>query len=504
MGFSFYFDDSMPRPLKIMMVVSECTPFAKTGGLADVAGALPKALKALGHDVRVIMPYYSRIVSAEQYGLKPLNGIIDVPLGFGQHSARIFETRLPNSDVPVYMVEHPGFFDRPELYRTMDGDYDDNHYRFIFFDRAVMGACKHLEFKPDVFHCNDWHTVLVPAYLKTLYTNDAFFNHSASLFTIHNLAYQGLFGREVMELTGLPNHTWNAEGLEFYGHMNFMKAGLVYSDLVSTVSPRYAQEIQTPEFGFGLEGVLQRRAADLLGITNGIDTDVWDPSHDPYLAVNYGPDSLDRKAEVKAAFLAENKLSGGPDVPLLGLISRLDSQKGFDLLAEIIDYVMNFDLRLVVLGTGDRRFHEMFERIRANYPDKAAVHLTFNNELAHKIQGASDIFLMPSKFEPCGLNQLVAMRYGTVPVVRATGGLADTVTDYNPKTGEGTGFAFWEYSSMPFFNAIKRALETYSDKQAWRKIQLAGMAQDHSWTASARRYEEVYRRAMEKRGVKAE
>jgi starch synthase len=307
-----------------------------------------------------------------------------------------------------------------------------------------------------------------------------------------------------MELTGLPNHTWNAEGLEFYGHMNFMKAGLVYSDLVSTVSPRYAQEIQTPEFGFGLEGVLQRRAADLLGITNGIDTDVWDPSHDPYLAVNYGPDSLDRKAEVKAAFLAENKLSGGPDVPLLGLISRLDSQKGFDLLAEIIDYVMNFDLRLVVLGTGDRRFHEMFERIRANYPDKAAVHLTFNNELAHKIQGASDIFLMPSKFEPCGLNQLVAMRYGTVPVVRATGGLADTVTDYNPKTGEGTGFAFWEYSSMPFFNAIKRALETYSDKQAWRKIQLAGMAQDHSWTASARRYEEVYRRAMEKRGVKAE
>jgi starch synthase len=492
------------KSLKILMVVSECSPFAKTGGLADVAGALPKALQALGHDVRLILPYYSRKIEAERFGLKPLPGLLDVSIGSGegahQLTAHLFETRLPGSSVPVYLVGHHSFFDREELYRTEDGDYEDNAERFAFFCRAVLGTCKHLDFAPQVFHCNDWHTALLPAYLKTLYARDPFFHASATVFTIHNLAYQGVFGREALEVAGLPASSFRPDRMEFYGQLNFMKAGLTYSDLLNTVSARYAQEVQTSEYGFGLEGVLQDRATDLKGIVNGIDTEEWDPQTDRHLPRTYSPGDLSGKAEAKRALLAEMGLEHQPDAALLGMVSRLDSQKGFDLLAEVMDYVMNLNIHFVLLGTGEKKYHELFQRIKEHYPERAAINLTFDGALAHRIQAGSDIFLMPSKFEPCGLNQFIALRYGTVPVVRSTGGLADSVTDYDPKEGTGNGFVFHEYASMPFFNAVKRAVEAYADQALWKKLMLRGMEGDYSWTASAARYVELYERAIEKKG----
>ncbi len=494
----------MEPKLKILMVVSECTPFAKTGGLADVAGALPKALASLGHDVRVILPYYTRKIDARQWGITRLPGALDVPMGGGetrhQLTAHLHETRLPGSQVPVYLVSQDAFFDREELYRTDEGDYEDNAARFGFFSKAALAACKHLEFQPDLVHCNDWHTALVPVYLKTLYSHDSFFSATATVFTIHNLAYQGLFSRAIMQATGLPDSTFSVDGLEFYGQVNFMKGGIIFADMVSTVSERYSQEIQTAEYGFGLEGILQRRSADLRGIVNGIDTGDWSPEGDAYLPLRYDRDHLEGKAEVKKRFLKELGLEPLEDHALVGMISRLDSQKGFDLLSEIIDYLMNLKIQFVILGTGDRKYHELLERIRSHYPDKASTHLVFSNELAHKIAAASDLFLMPSRYEPCGLNQIISLRYGTVPVVRATGGLADTVHEFDPSDESGNGFIFHEYNSMAFFNAIQRALEVYETRpDQWKGLMRRGMAEDHSWTASARRYEDLYRGALAKK-----
>jgi starch synthase len=493
----------MGKPLKILLVAAECTPFAKTGGLADVAGALPKALKALGHDVRVILPFYNRKMDTAKYPARPLPGALDVALGRGDSAhnvtAHLLESRLPGSEVPVYLVDHHSFFDREELYQTADGDYEDNPLRFSFFCRSVLAACKHLDFKPDLFHCNDWHAALVPAYLKTLYAHDHWFERSATLFTIHNIAYQGVFAKDTLNVTGLPDAAFTSGHMEYYGQFNFMKGGLTYSDLVNTVSPQYSKEIQTSEYGFGLEGVLQARSHELFGILNGIDTADWDPRSDRSLAATYGSDDPERKAENKRALLEQMGLEADPPQPLLGMISRLDSQKGFDLLAEVMDYLMNFDIHFIVLGTGERKYHELFEKVREHYPHKACVNLTFDVPLAHKIMAASDIFLMPSRFEPCGLNQFIALRYGAVPVVRATGGLVDSVKDYDPKTGLGNGFTFHEYASMPFFNAIKRAVETYEDRETWRKLMVRGMEGDYSWGASAQKYVELYEKAIAKR-----
>jgi starch synthase len=484
----------LSTPLKILFVSAEVAPFAKTGGLADVAGALPKALAERGHDVRVIMPWYQSMALAGVPG--PVLGP-PVPLteeGLPEDMPAAFTLRqgkLPNSQVPVYFVDQPAYFDRKSLYGDEAGDYRDNGDRFSFFSRAVLAAAKARGFAPDVVHLNDWHTGLVPVYLKTLLAEDPFFKKTGTLFTVHNLAYQGLFPDWQFSRTGLDWSLYTSDGLEFYGQMNIMKGALLFSDKVNTVSPRYAEEIRGQEFGCGLEGVLKGRAGDLTGIINGLDTQEWDPETDKHLPVNYGPGSVAKKAEVKKALRIELGLPD-EDLPIVAMITRLDHQKGLSLVEEITDYFMHLDMQFVLLGTGDPRYHESFGRLGETYPEKASVNLRFDNGLAHRIEAAADLFLMPSRFEPCGLNQLISLRYGTVPVVRAVGGLADTVREYDPRSGKGNGFVFSEFNSMALFNAVQRALEVHKDKAAWLKLQKSGMAEDHSWGASAAEYEKLY------------
>ena len=487
--------------LNILIVSAEVAPFAKTGGLADVAGALPRALAKLGHDVRVIMPCY-RQVAEGPWDLKLAKGGLQLE-GAGlpddmPRSLQLRESVMPGSAIPIYFVDQPQYFDRERLYGPLGEDYPDNGDRFVFFARAVLAALKGLAFLPDVIHLNDWHTGFLPVYLRTTFRDDAFYKRISTLFTVHNLAYQGLFPDWQFGRTGLDWNLYTAEGLEFYGQMNTMKGALLFSDKLNTVSPRYAEEIRTPEFGCGLEGVLRGRSADLSGIINGLDVEDWDPLTDKHLPVTYGPESLEKKAQVKAALKKELGLPDD-DVPLVAMVTRLDNMKGLSLVEEITDYIMHMDMQFILLGNGDPRFHESFQRLADTYPDKCAVQLKFDNGLAHRFEAAADIFLMPSRFEPCGLNQLISLRYGTVPVVRAVGGLADTVSEFDPKTGKGNGFIFHEYTSMGLFNALKRALEVYRNQAQWRQLQRQGMAADFSWSASARKYEALYRELVAKR-----
>jgi starch synthase len=476
------------------MVSAEVAPFAKTGGLADVAGALPRALAQLGHDVRVLMPCY-RQVTQGSWDIKSVKGTMQVEgAGLPDDMPRSFQLRqsvLPGSQIPIYFVDQPQYFDREKLYGDEGEDYRDNGDRFVFFARAALAACKALAFLPDVIHLNDWHTGFLPVYLRTTFRDDAFFKRVSTLFTIHNLAYQGLFPDWQFGRTGLDWSLYTSENLEFYGQLNTLKGALLYSDKLNTVSPRYAEEIKTPEFGCGLEGVLRGRSADLSGIINGLDIQEWDPQVDKNLAVNFGPDSLEKKAQGKRELRKELGLPDD-DVPMVAMVTRLDNMKGLSLVEEITDYIMHMDLQFVLLGTGDPRFHDFFQRLADTYPEKAGVRLKFDNGLAHRIEAAADIFLMPSRFEPCGLNQLISLRYGTVPVVRSVGGLADTVQEFDSKAATGNGFVFHEYSSMGLFNALKRALEVYKNPAQWRQLQRQGMAADFSWSASARKYEALY------------
>jgi starch synthase len=390
------------------------------------------------------------------------------------------------------MIDQPEYFERERFYGDEAGDFGDNLDRFAFFAHAALAAAESEGFIPDVIHCHDWHSGLIPAFLRTLYAQDPHWSKVGTLYTVHNLAYQGLFPEHLFHRSGLPSSLWNAEGVEFYGQLNFMKSAIRFADKINTVSPRYAEEIQTQELGCGLEGVLRTRKADLSGIINGLDYTEWSPEIDPHLSVKYSKDSLDLKAKFKHEFIQSQKLDWNPEAPLIAVVSRLDNMKGLNLLEEIMDYLIHMDLNFILLGTGDPRYMESFKRVGETYPDKASIHLTFSNALAHQIEAAADIFLMPSRFEPCGLNQLISLRYGTVPVVRQTGGLADTVKEYDPKTGTGNGFTFHEFNSMGLFNAIKRALELYAQKDKWRALQSHGMSQDFSWAASARHYSELY------------
>lgn len=481
--------------LKIFVVSAEVAPFVRTGGLADVVGQLPRALAGLGHDVRVLSPWYRKI--AQEGTPAP---VIRESVSLAEHSLpeempRAFslrEGRLPGSEIPVYFVDQPAYFDRDGLYGDEQGDYHDNGDRFIFLARAAFAACKALRFKPDVMHVHDWHSGLVPVYLRNNYRTDPLFEKTGSLSTIHNLAFQGLFPDRQFARTGLDPELFTTEGLEFYGQMNTLKGALLYSDKINTLSPRYAEEIRNPEYGCGLEGVMRAREADLSGITSGLCTLEWDPQTDVHLAARYGPDSLGRKADAKRALKKELGLPAD-DVPLVAMVARLDGMKGLSLVEEIADYLMHLDLQFVLLGTGDGRIQDSFRRLAETYPEKAAVRLCYDVPLAHRIAAGADLSLMPSRFEPSGQNQLISLRYGTIPVVRSVGGLADTVHDYDVRTGKGNGFAFSEYNSMALFNAIQRALEVYKDAGAWRRLQLAGMAEDHSWAASARKYETLYR-----------
>ncbi len=480
--------------LKILLLAAEVVPFAKTGGLADVAGALPKAVYALGHDIRVAMPRYGRIDPAT-FALQEVLPNFDVPIHRTTEPARLLQATI-SPGVPVYMVDNARYFDREGIYM-----YPDDADRFIFYCRAVLEALKLLEWQPDVIHCHDWHTAIVPNWLKTVYKNDPFFANAVTVYTIHNLAYQGIFGYRVLEIAGLGE--W---GFQYHPQMadlnevvDMMGRGIYWTDLVSTVSETYAQEILTPEYGERLDPLLRDRRDRLYGILNGIDYETANPASDPHIATNYDVTTLERRLENKLALQREAQLPANPDVPLIGIISRLTDSKGFDILGDAIDHVLDLGVQLVLMGTGDQHYHELFSAMVQQYPEQAAIFLTFNTPLAQRIYAGSDMFLMPSRFEPCGTGQLIAMHYGSVPIVRATGGLADTVVDYEPRSGQGTGFVFKPYDRWALFAAIVRAIETFKHRELWRQIQARGMHADFSWERSARKYVELYRRAIASR-----
>lgn len=480
--------------MKILFAASEVAPFAKTGGLADVAGSLPLALAALGHDVRVVLPRY-RQVDPLTYGLRHIAACY-VPLSSWKERCDILAGTMGGA-VPAYFINKDLYFNRPELYRTPQGDYHDNAERFIFFSRAVPELCRVLDFAPDIIHCNDWQTGLVPLYLRRFYAGAPQFHHSRTVFTIHNLGYQGIYWKRDLSLTGLGWDVFTPEILEFYDNINLLKAGITSADAVTTVSATYSREIRTPEFGHGLDGTLRSRAADLHGIVNGIDFDEWDPAKDPALPRHYTAARPAGKRECKRALQAELGLPQDDD-PVLGMVTRLTDQKGLDILLDAIPEVLGQQARLVILGTGDEHFHRRLASLGDRHRDRMRVLLRYDDTLARRIYAGSDLFLMPSRYEPCGLGQMHALRYGTVPVVRRTGGLADTVADYDPRTGKGTGFVFDEYSPRALAACVARALAVYRAPKKWAVVMRAGMAADFSWTHSAKEYVKVYRKVLHK------
>ncbi len=477
--------------LKILLLAAEVVPFAKTGGLADVAGALPKAIHALGHDIRVAMPRYGRIDPAN-FALHEVLPRFDVPIHRTTEPARLLQATI-SPGVPVYMVDNAKYFDREGIYM-----YPDDADRFIFYCRAILEALKLLEWQPDIIHCHDWHTAIVPNWLNTIYKDDPFFANTATVYTIHNLAYQGIFGYRVLEIAGIGEwgFVYHPEMADLNEVVDMMGRGIYWANLVSTVSETYAQEILTPEYGEQLDPLLRDRRDRLFGILNGIDYETANPAADPHIPTNYDVTTLDRRLENKIALQREAQLAANPEVPLIGVISRLTDSKGFDILGEAIDHILDLGVQLVLMGTGDQHYHELFSEMVEQYPQQAAIFLTFNTPLAQRIYGGSDMFLMPSRFEPCGTSQLVAMHYGSVPIVRGTGGLADTVVDYDPRTGQGTGFVFRPYDRWALFAAIVRAIEIFRHHELWRQIQVRGMHADFSWERSARKYMDLYRRAM--------
>jgi starch synthase len=483
----------VPTPLKVLLLSAEVVPFAKTGGLADVAGSLPKAIHALGHDIRVVMPRYGRI-RPDQFNLTYALDSFSVPMDNRSEPVALMQTTL-DGEVPVYFVENARYFDRDAIYM-----YPDDAERFILFCRGALEGMRHLGWQPDIVHCHDWHTALVPNWLKTIYADDPFYADTASVYTIHNLAYQGIFGYRVLEIAGIDEHGFIAhpDTMDLNEVVDFMARGILFADVISTVSETYAREILTPEFGEKLDPLLRDRRDRLFGILNGIDVDQFNPATDRYLEINYTLESLDLRTRNKLALQREAGLQEDPQIPIIGIIARLTDQKGLDLITAIIEAVLQYlGAQFVLLGTGEQRYHDFFMDLSNRYPGQAGAFLTFNAPLAQRIYAGADIFLMPSRFEPCGLGQMIAMHYGSVPVVRAVGGLADTVGDYDPATGEGTGFVFESYHSMALYTALVRAVETYRHRDIWRELQIRCMQQDFSWEASARKYVELYARARE-------
>jgi starch synthase len=480
------------EPLRILFAAAEVAPFARTGGLGDVANALPRALAALGHDVRVILPKH-RGVEVQSGPLEVAVPRVAVPIGDRTAEGTLLEGRL-DGGVPVYFVAHDGYYDRPALY----GERDDCE-RYVFFCRSALAALPALGWAPHVVHVNDWQTGLVPVYLETLYRDAPWYADIASVLTIHNLAYQGVFWHYDMPLTGLGWDLFTPAGLEFYGHLSFLKGGLVFSDLLTTVSPGYAREIQTPEFGERMDGILRERSADLTGILNGLDGRAWNPATDPVIPRRYDRADPSGKAACAAALREELGLRCRDGrAPLVGVVGRLAEQKGIDLIAEAVPALLEAGGQLAILGAGDAPYEALaVELARAN-PGAVAVRVGFDDRLARRIYAGADVFLMPSRYEPCGLGQLIALRYGTVPVVRRTGGLADTVRPWRPETGEGTGFVFDEATGAACGAALAEALTTHGDAAAWRRLVQNGMAADFSWEVAADAYVTCYRRAIRK------
>lgn len=480
---------------KILFVTSEAHPLIKTGGLGDVSGALPIALKELDQDIRIILPAYRDAKSR----IGPMK-VTSLDIAQEPYTVRLLQTYLPNTKIPVWLVDSPPHFDRGgNPYIGPDGhDWPDNAARFATFARVAAAVALNqagLDWQPDVVHCNDWQSGLVPALLSTATSRPA------TVFTIHNLAYQGLFPADQFQRLGLPEALWGMDGLEFYGQLSYIKGGLKYADTLSTVSPTYAKEICTPEMGSGLDGVLRSRADRLVGILNGADYSEWDPRHDTYLSHHYSLDAPQGKAGNKSALQRELGLQRDPRVPLIGFIGRLVEQKGVDLLMAVLGNLLQQTTQIVILGSGNKDFEKALTTLAAHYPRRCHVRIGFNETLAHRIEAAADIFVMPSRYEPCGLNQLYSLRYGTPPVVRRTGGLADTVVDISAGLDVATGFVFDDPSPAALLNAVQRAVTLYNDNpQAWLKLMRNGMACDYGWPHSAKAYLELYRQALDHRG----
>jgi starch synthase len=483
--------------MHIAFAASECVPFSKTGGLADVVGALPRALAALGHQVSVYLPRYrqTKLIDPETVVRS-----ITIPFDDTYRFCSVV-TAGASGGVRFYFVDYPPYFDRDALYGNPAGDYPDNAERFALFSRAVLEASKILGV-PQIFHCHDWQSALVPVMLRTLYAEDPAFRDVATVFTIHNMGYQGLFPQDTLPLLMLPWELLTISMMEFFGQVSFLKGALVLSDFVTTVSKKYSQEIQTTEYGFGLDGVLRSRAATVSGILNGVDYDEWSPQSDKFTGAKYSPQDLSGKLRCKKDLL---NLFGvhNPDakVPVIGIVSRFAAQKGFDLIAQIMDRLAREEMILIVLGSGDKTYEEMFQRLNKQYPNKIAIKVVFDNAIAHKVEAGADMFLMPSRYEPCGLNQIYSLKYGTVPIVRATGGLDDTIEPWDARTGKGTGFKFSEYTGEALLATIRQALLAYQDPSSWQTLMRNGMSRDFSWGASAREYGRVYERVRHLRST---
>jgi starch synthase len=484
------------KPLRVLFLSSEAVPFAKTGGLADVAGALPDALKRQGVDVAVGMPFY-RVAKEGGFSIRSTVSGLEVPLGSHVLKGRVIETGTKGG-VPVYLFEREDLFDRPNLYATSEGDYYDNLERFAYFSRAALLFAEHLGTSPDVIHCHDWQTGLVPAYLKTLYRGDPFFEKTATLFTVHNIGYQGIFPEDKLAVCGLPAEAFHPEGVEYWGRISLLKAGMVYADAITTVSPSYAREIQTPEFGLGMEGVLQKRSADLYGVLNGADYAVWSPEKDPHIPHPYDPGHLAEKARNKEALLDELGLKEDlKDHPLFGMISRLSAQKGCDLLVEVMEEMVALGAGVVILGAGEEKYQTLLEKAARTNSDAVSLHIGFDESLAHRMMAGVDMLLIPSLYEPCGLTQMYALKYGTVPVVRATGGLEDTIIPFDPETREGNGFKFGPYTPEALMEAVEEAVRLYREPTTWQALMTNAMKADFSWDRSAQRYVELYHAVKE-------
>jgi len=484
--------------LKILCIASEAAPYVKTGGLGDVMGALPRALAGLGHDVRIVLPFYSQI-NPEIYRTELLMDRIEIWLPAGGKTVSVWQLHDPKNPIPVYLIKSDELFDRPSLYDEGGREYADNPLRFAYFCLSVFWMLKGLQWFPDIFHCHDWQAGMVPTYLKNLEVlkNDPDFAHSKTLLTIHNLAYQGACSPEFLPLIGLPQRLFNLKELEFFGKLNLLKGGIVYSDRLSTVSRRYAGEIQTADFGCGLEGILRARSKHLHGIMNGIDTDVWNPETDPYIPAHYDAENPSGKEACKAELQSRFGLPVNPHAPVAGIVSRLVEQKGLDLISETIHPIIEMGIQFVLLGTGMEKYQRYFRLLAKNHPSQMYVEIGYNEPAAHFIEAGCDMLLMPSRFEPCGLTQLYSMRYGTVPIVRQTGGLADSVENSTkPKilSGEATGFTFVDYTPDALLGAVKRAEAVYHDSaepDLWQHLILNGMSRDHSWHHSAQLYEKL-------------
>jgi len=490
--------------MHIAFAASECVPFSKTGGLADVVGALPRALAALGHQVSVYVPRYRQTKLAD-----PQTVVRSITIPFDdKYRFCSVVTAGATSGVRYYFVDYPPYFDREALYGTPAGDYPDNAERFALFSRAVLEASKVLGV-PHVFHCHDWQTALVPVMLRTLYAEDPALREVATVFTIHNMGYQGLFPSDTLPLLMLPWDLLTISKMEFFGQVNFLKGALVYSDFVTTVSRKYSQEIQTTEYGFGLDGVLHSRAATVSGILNGVDYDEWSPQTDKFIVAKYSPQDLSGKLKCKQDLLHDFGITTSAHsdvnnkVPVIGIVSRFAAQKGFDLIAQIMDRVAREEIIMVVLGSGDKLYEEMFQRLNKQFPNKIAAKVAFDNAIAHKIEAGADMFLMPSRYEPCGLNQIYSLKYGTVPIVRATGGLDDTIEPWDARSSKGTGFKFHDYTGEALLATIKQAVLAYQDPSSWQSLMRNGMSRDFSWGASAREYGKIYDRARHLRSAEA-